>query len=410
MKEEKSFTLSDLLFGKSQIFHYSENSCMPDIETRTSQKALVNDLLAYATNRGYDEFQEGLDEELEDSGTRRFIDAGIEELDLARIVGRVDMYPGKRGNLRNLVDALFPDQDRLLGLLFEQESPLNHISKGVRSLCWELAESKLKSYYNMGPEKRIHFIEFIADLLFKNINVGLQDDTQHCIKLLLNLCGRDEFEDFQEEIAGKFFKIAENICQGAKGYQTKQLQCIDRAIRFMYQKDRSPSGDVIRAVFPIFELEFPYGTPSQKQQRNEIISLAAYILSRCNPKELETLLKECFAQEQISTSIKIYGSLLYANDVGQSIKIWVAEEFKKVGHKITEEFDMKKWVYSARGKKLETLLSQVGVTKESLNKIFQNKDLAQEAMRVWSSPRTGFVREDYENEHVLILPMKDDAE
>ena len=409
MKEEISPTLSDLLFGKSEIFHYSESSCMPDIEIKTSQKALVNDLLAYATNRGYDEFQEGLDEELEDSGTRRFIDIGIEELDLALIVGRVDMYPEKRGNLGNLIDGLFPGQDRLLSLLFKQESPLNHISKEVRSLCWELAEGKLNSYYNMEPEKRIQFIEFISDLLFKNINLGRQDDTQHCLKLIFSLCGRDEFQDFQEEIAGKLFEIAENICQGATDYQIEQLQCINNIIRFIYQKDTMPSDEVIKSVLPIFELEFPYSKPSQKQQRNDIISLAAYILSRCNPGTLEALLRECVPWRQISTTIKIYGALLYADGASQSFKLWCAEEFKKAAHEITETSDMRKWVYSARGRRLKPLLSQVGVTKERLNKIFQDEDLAQEAMRIWSSPIAGPNREDYENEHVLILPMKDDV-
>jgi len=381
---------------------------MPDIEIRTSQNALVNDLLTYATNREYDEFEEGLKEELEDSGTRRLIDIGIEELELARIVGRVDMYPEKRDNLLNLVSGLFPDQGRLLSLLFKQESPLKHISKEVRSLCWELAEDKLKNYFNMEPEKRIEFIEFISDLLFENINLGRQSDTQHCLKLILNLCGRDEFEDFQEGIADKLFEIAENICQGATDYQLKQLQCINNTIRFMYQKDRLPSEGVLRSVFPIFELEFPYGTPSQKQQRNDIISLAAYILSKCNPNKLRTLLKECVLSGQISTSIKIYGSLLYSDGASQTLKLWCAEEFKKVGHKITESSDMKKWVYSARGRKLKPLLNEVGVTKENLNNIFQDKDLAKEAMRVWSSPITGLNREDYENEHVPILPMKDD--
>jgi len=395
MKDEKKMTLSDLLFGKSQIFHYSENSCMPDIKTRASQKALVNDLLAYATNRGYNEFQEGLDEELADSTTRRLIDSGIEKLELDRVVGRVEMYPEKRGNLMNLVYALFPDQERLLGFLFEQDSPLNHISKEVRSLCWELAEFKLESCHNMEPEKRIQFIEFISDFLFENIKMGSRDDTQHSIKMLLNLFGRDGFEDLQVKIAHKFFEIAENICQESNNYQTKQLKCINSVIRFMYQESRLPSEEMIRSVLPIFDWEFPYRTTPQKQHRNEVRNLAAFILSRCSPGKLKTLLGEYMSWDNIATSIKIFGSLLYSDGASPSFKIWCAEEFKKVGRKITEEADMWKWVHSARSKKLETLLSQVGVTKEKLNTIFEDIYLAQEAVRAWESPRLGLEPDGY---------------
>jgi hypothetical protein len=407
MKDEKELTLSDLLFGKTpKIFNYSENSCMPDIKTMAAQKTLVNDLLAYATNRRYNEFREGLDEECTDNERRRLIDTGIERLDLYRIVGKVEMYPEKRGNLMNLVYALFPGQDRLLSFLFEQESPLRHISKEVRSLCWELVEFKLKS---LEPEKRIQFIEFISDFLFENINMGSRDDTQHSIKMLLDLCGRDEFEDFQVKVAFKFIEIAGNICQESNNYQTKQLKCINSVIRFMYQENRSPSSEMIRSVLPIFEWEFPYRTTSQKQHRNEVRDLAAFILGRCSPGKLKTLLGEYMSWGHVSTSIKIYGSLLYSDGASQSLKIWCAEEFKKVGRKITDKTDLREWVYSARGIKLATLLSQVGVTKEKLNTIFEDKDLLQEAIRIWESSRARLERDDCDYDDHLSRPVKDNV-
>lgn len=405
MKEEKGLTLSDILFGKSLIFKYSE-SFMPDIDIRSSQKALVNDLLSYATNRGYDEFEKGLDEELEDSGTRRLVDIGIEEIELARILGRIDMYPERRGNLMNLVDRLFPDEDRLLSLLFKQESPLTHISKEVRGLCWELAEGKLKNYFNMEIEKRIQLIAFISDLLFENIHLSRQSDTQHCCKLILSLCGGDDFDDVQKRIAEKLSEIADNICQGGTDYHLMQLQCINDTIKCIYQKDRLPSEEVLRLILPIFELQLPYSTSLQKQQRNYLFSLAAYILSKCSQNKLKTLIKECVLEEHISTRIIIYGSLIYADGVSQSLRLCCAEELKKIAHEITKKSDTRIWAYRARGR--EKLLNEVGVCKENLNEIFQDRDLAQEAMRVWSSPITGVNREDNENEHVLILPMKDD--
>ena len=136
MKIETGQTLAGLLFR--------ENSIVPPVEVRNSQEKLLNTLLTYATNRGYQEFQEDLDDEIEDSETRRLIDAGMGESNLAHVVGRVDMYPEKRENFKNLANALFPEQGKLLVLLFAQESPLNHISKEVRSLCWELAKQAFK--------------------------------------------------------------------------------------------------------------------------------------------------------------------------------------------------------------------------------------------------------------------------
>ena len=253
----------------------------------------------------------------------------------------------------------------------------------------------------MKAEKRSQFIESITDLLFKNIDLDREADISHCMKLLsdLNLCDQNEFEEFQAKMGGKLLEIAENISQRTKVSQTeRQLPSIKIVISYICQENELPSKEMIKSALSIFELEFPYKPPPQKQHRKKITNLAALILSRCNPKKLEMFLKEWMLWRQVSTSIKIYGSQFYAPSASQSLKRWCAEEFKKIAYEITDESDAINWAFKAKGQAARKLLASVGVSKESLNTIFQDNDLAQAALNAWERPIERPVRGGYENE------------